>query len=225
MNSSFHFALRYQARLAQFQRPMRPILIPFAAFLLFASMFSTASAQTPNTPAQSLELSRPVCTWEFLPIVGTRAALFGDEAGRMEAWVYPLKLLREFHLQFHESGRVVPAEALARTVVVRPGIQHHRGIALTPLPSLKHSSCRKGTRRDRFARRGNRAAARDGGELCARPSVGVARRHRWDLYVLGPGRSGLCTWRGNEEVCCAWWVRPRRPKSGRNIRPTTSSRK
>ena len=120
MNSSFHFALRYQARLAQFQRRMRPSLIPFAAFLLFASIFSTASAQTPNTPAQSLELSRPVRTWEFLPIVGTRAALFGDEAGRMEAWVYPLKLLREFHLQFHEGGRVVPAEALTRTVVVRP---------------------------------------------------------------------------------------------------------
>ena len=38
----------------------------------------------------------------------------------MEAWVYPLKLLRDFHLQFHEGGRAVPAKALVRTVIVRP---------------------------------------------------------------------------------------------------------
>ena len=58
--------------------------------------------------------------WEFLCAVGTRAGLFGDESGRFEAWVYPLKLLREFHLKFHVGGRVLPAETLARTVVVRP---------------------------------------------------------------------------------------------------------
>jgi glycogen debranching enzyme len=67
-----------------------------------------------------LELSRAGRPWEFLPVVGTRAGLFGNESGRMEAWVYPLKLLREFHLQFHVGERLVPATALARTVVVRP---------------------------------------------------------------------------------------------------------
>jgi glycogen debranching enzyme len=71
-------------------------------------------------PAKPLELSRPVRPFEFLPAVGTRAALFGNELGRMEAWVYPLKLLRDFHLQFHTDGRIVPAEALARTITVRP---------------------------------------------------------------------------------------------------------
>jgi glycogen debranching enzyme len=99
---------------------MRPILAPLVAFLLFASTLSIASAQTPNEPPHSLELSRPVRPWEFLPVVGTRAALFGNEAGRMEAWVYPLKFLREFHLRFHEGDRVIPAESLARTVIVRP---------------------------------------------------------------------------------------------------------
>ncbi|HEY4817695.1 MAG TPA: hypothetical protein VIH67_09725, partial [Candidatus Acidoferrum sp.] len=38
----------------------------------------------------------------------------------MEAWVYPLKLLRDFRLQFHTEGRILPAESLARTVVTRP---------------------------------------------------------------------------------------------------------
>lgn len=68
----------------------------------------------------SLELSRPVRSWEFLPVTGTRAAFFGNEAGRFEAWVYPLKILRGFHLVFHSDGREIPAEALARTVTVRP---------------------------------------------------------------------------------------------------------
>src|SRR5438876_1165220 len=49
-----------------------------------------------------------------------RAGLLGNESGRMEAWVYPLKIFREFHLKFHTEGRVLPAEALARTVTVRP---------------------------------------------------------------------------------------------------------
>ena len=70
--------------------------------------------------AQPLELSRTVRTWEFLPVVGTRAGLFGNETGRFEAWVYPLKLFRDFHLTFHVGGRALPAESLARTLTVRP---------------------------------------------------------------------------------------------------------
>jgi glycogen debranching enzyme len=65
-------------------------------------------------------LSRPVRPWEFLPVTGTRAALFGNESGQMEAWVYPLKLLRDFRLVFHESDHAIPAEVLARTIIVRP---------------------------------------------------------------------------------------------------------
>jgi glycogen debranching enzyme len=61
-----------------------------------------------------------VRTWEFLPVVGQRAALFGHETGRFEAWVYPLKILRDFHFRFLLADHSIPAEALARTVVVRP---------------------------------------------------------------------------------------------------------
>jgi glycogen debranching enzyme len=69
---------------------------------------------------RSLELSRTDRPWEFLTAVGTRAGLFGNESGRMEAWVYPLKLFRNFHIQFEVSGRILPAETLARTVTARP---------------------------------------------------------------------------------------------------------
>jgi len=67
-----------------------------------------------------IELSRPVRFWEFLPTVGTKAALFGRESGQFEAWVYPLKILRNFHVLIHTGGRVIPAETLARTLTVRP---------------------------------------------------------------------------------------------------------
>jgi glycogen debranching enzyme len=46
--------------------------------------------------------------------------VFGDESGRVEAWVYPLKLFRNFHVQFEVGGRILPAEPLARTVTGRP---------------------------------------------------------------------------------------------------------
>jgi GH15 family glucan-1,4-alpha-glucosidase len=90
------------------------------ALLLGALMSPARPAQAANEPERSLELSRPVRPWEFLSAVGRRAGIFGNESGLIETWVYPLKLLREFHLQFHVDGRVLPAEALARTVVVRP---------------------------------------------------------------------------------------------------------
>jgi glycogen debranching enzyme len=74
-----------------------------------------------SSVAQSeLELTRPVRSWEFLPVVGQRAGLFGNETGRFEAWVYPLKLFREFHLTFHVGDRALPAESLARTLTVLP---------------------------------------------------------------------------------------------------------
>jgi glycogen debranching enzyme len=79
-----------------------------------------ALGQQMEKAPEQLELSRTVRPWEFLPVTGTRAGLLGDETGRMEAWVYPLKIFREFHLKFLTEGRVLPAEALARAVTVRP---------------------------------------------------------------------------------------------------------
>jgi glycogen debranching enzyme len=87
---------------------------PVAICLVWAGI--SGAQQSTGT----LELSRTIRTWEFLPAVGTRAGLFGNESGRFEAWVYPLKLFREFHLTFHVGDRALPAESLARTLTVRP---------------------------------------------------------------------------------------------------------
>ncbi len=90
-----------------------------AAVILGIGVPASWSQQMQERP-NKLELSRAVRPWEFLPVTGTRAGLLGDESGRMEAWVYPLKIFREFHLKFHTEGRDLAAEALARTVTVRP---------------------------------------------------------------------------------------------------------
>jgi glycogen debranching enzyme len=87
------------------------------AATLLLGLVSPANAGDPSHP---VELTRTVRPWEFLSSVGQRAGLFGNEAGNFEAWVYPLKILREFHLNFIVDGHTIPAETLARTVTVQP---------------------------------------------------------------------------------------------------------
>jgi glycogen debranching enzyme len=58
--------------------------------------------------------------WEFLSAVGSEAGLFGNESGNIEAWVYPLKILRDFHLRFHTDARIIDSASLARTITARP---------------------------------------------------------------------------------------------------------
>jgi glycogen debranching enzyme len=101
-------------------RGCSPVLVPGRAlevcFLLLAALTAVAEQPARDVP----ELSRPVRAWEFLPIVGTRAGLFGTEGGQMEAWVYPLKIFRDLGLTFHVDGRALPAESLVRTLIVHP---------------------------------------------------------------------------------------------------------
>jgi glycogen debranching enzyme len=92
----------------------------FLAGLGMALASSSAGQAVPARTSPPVELTRTVRTWEFLPVVGTRAALLGNETGRLEAWVYPLKIFRDFHLIFHVGDRALPAETLARTLTVRP---------------------------------------------------------------------------------------------------------
>ena len=99
---------------------LRPIGACLAATLLMAFGASKGWSQQSQEKSHEMELSRAVRPWEFLPVTGTRAGLLGAESGRMEAWVYPLKIFRDFHLRFHTEGRALAAEALARTITVRP---------------------------------------------------------------------------------------------------------
>ncbi|HWC15674.1 MAG TPA: amylo-alpha-1,6-glucosidase [Terriglobales bacterium] len=66
------------------------------------------------------ELSRPARPWEFLDAVGSRSGLLGNESGHFEAWVYPLKLFRDFDVTFVLDNRRIPAASLVRRLIMRP---------------------------------------------------------------------------------------------------------
>ena len=85
-------------------------------FLLQCLLLSTEAV----SQAQDLALSRAARPWEFFSATGMRAGLFGNESGSMEAWVYPLKIFRNFHVRFLFDGHSVAAESLVRSVTVHP---------------------------------------------------------------------------------------------------------
>jgi glycogen debranching enzyme len=89
------------------------------AFLLLPEMPDKLAAAAAET-APALEISRPARPWEFLCAVGKRAAIFGNESGRAEAWVYPLKLFRNFSVTFRTPEGNFPAESMVRTIIARP---------------------------------------------------------------------------------------------------------
>jgi glycogen debranching enzyme len=112
---------------------MRPLLHRFfskslrAAFLglvlIYAACSAASAAQNSAravAPQKKLQISRAARPWEFLAAVGKRAGLFGNESGRVEAWTYPLKILRDLRLTILTEGREIPAETLVRTVIARP---------------------------------------------------------------------------------------------------------
>ena len=105
-------------------KPMKDLATLSRALLIHFAILGTGFAGVlPAAPADAqpaLQITRPVRTWEFLCSVGKQAAIFGNESGRIEGWVYPLKLFRDFSLVFHTGNRELPAETLARSITVRP---------------------------------------------------------------------------------------------------------
>lgn len=94
------------------------ILLPFG--LGSAATFAGQNSPQGSVAPKKLEISRTARPWEFLAAVGKRAGLLGNESGKVEAWVYPLKILRDLRLTVITEGREIPAETLVRTVIARP---------------------------------------------------------------------------------------------------------
>jgi len=92
-------------------------LLPILLAALWQVVPPIAKAQDTRT---LLEFSRVARPWEFISSTGTKAGVFGNEAGNLEVWVYPLKILSDFHLTFHFGPGPTPAEAFIRRVIVRP---------------------------------------------------------------------------------------------------------
>ncbi len=81
-------------------------------FILLQFLFAgNLMAQTENSfiprkslPQSRLELSRRSQAKSFYDVVGRKSAAFGYEHRGMEAWVYPLKLVDDFKLNFKIEG-------------------------------------------------------------------------------------------------------------------------
>ena len=92
-----------------------PLLV--AAGLLCSVSLGQQPSVAQNRPLELVRAARP---WEFVSAVGTRSGLLGNEGGALEAWVYPLKILRNFHLRFKVDGETIDGKSLVRSVSVRP---------------------------------------------------------------------------------------------------------
>ncbi len=62
-------------------RSLRRCLSELACIFLVCAAAVLAALPSNRAQQTSPELSRTVATWEFLPVVGTRAGLFGNETG------------------------------------------------------------------------------------------------------------------------------------------------
>ena len=176
-------------------------------------------------PSPALELTRTVRPWEFLSSVGRRAGLFGNEAGNFEAWVILLKILRDFHLKFLVDGRAVPAEALARTLTVRPESS-----------TILYTGDTFAVRETFFVPVQEPGAVISLEIETAQPldvqvvferdlPTGMAGCFGRNVFLLGPETERLPLWRRAEEIRCLSLAPPRPVKSSRNTTPTIRVRR
>lgn len=73
-------------------------------------------------PDSGLEWKAPAHPLRFFDVTGRRAGVFGKQTGQFEAWVYPIKLLHGFRLEFRQEDMVEPVHGgtLLEQAIVRP---------------------------------------------------------------------------------------------------------
>lgn len=97
--------------------------------ILICAFAFGAFAQAPNNfiPKQTLSKSRLMLTrrtqnGSFYDVIGRKSAAFGYEHRNMEAWVYPIKILDDFALDFQIEGYNLPflGKDILTNIEVRP---------------------------------------------------------------------------------------------------------
>ncbi|HEY9127210.1 MAG TPA: amylo-alpha-1,6-glucosidase [Acidobacteriaceae bacterium] len=92
-----------------------------SACLLLTCLMPAVLTESQSVPRPSgLELHRAVRPWEFADSVGQQSAFLGHENGSFEAWVYPLKILRDLRLRFEVDKQSIDGEFLIRSIDTRP---------------------------------------------------------------------------------------------------------
>jgi glycogen debranching enzyme len=88
-----------------------------------------ALGQTPSLPDRldlmppEPAIQKPAQSSHYLESVGRRGAILGTEDGTFEAWLNPIKLVRDFRLSVYFDGALEPVDLaeMAETVAVSPG--------------------------------------------------------------------------------------------------------
>jgi len=106
------------------RRPLL-LLLPLLPLLLNAPAIAQvpgaiASPARRDLPVSGLVVTGPARGGVQAQVLGPRSAWLGYETGRFEAWIYPLKVVRDLELSFEFRGRSYRASELAREVEVRP---------------------------------------------------------------------------------------------------------
>lgn len=113
-------------------RSFRPLLravlhVALALTAWSSCSFAQQAPALPGTPrfdipASGLEWRQPPQPLQFFDATGHRAGVFGRQTGQFEAWVYPVKVLHGFRLEFRQDGMIEPVrgETLLQEVIVRP---------------------------------------------------------------------------------------------------------
>src|SRR5579859_8188988 len=101
----------------------------FGCVLLIARIFfcpNSIEAQgqpmSANLPQSGVVLRDSPQSLRFFDATGRKSAVFGRQDGQFEAWIYPIKLLHNFRLEFQQEGQLEPVrgETLLRQVITRP---------------------------------------------------------------------------------------------------------
>ncbi len=94
------------------------------ATVFFCANLVSAQGQweTSSLPESGLVLRDAPQPLRFFDVTGRAAGVFGRQNGEFEAWIYPIKLLHNFRLEFQQQGDLEPirGEMLLRQVITRP---------------------------------------------------------------------------------------------------------
>ncbi|HKD91013.1 MAG TPA: hypothetical protein VKB56_03890, partial [Terriglobales bacterium] len=93
----------------------------FRCFVLL-SVTGVSPVRALELPHSSLEWREPAQPQKYFDATGRRTGAFGRQTGQFEAWVYPIKVLHGFRLEFQQEGMMEAArgEMLLREVITRP---------------------------------------------------------------------------------------------------------
>jgi glycogen debranching enzyme len=98
------------------------------SLFLFSSLYAqpgdTLRGLIPAFPIETspIQMSQAARSSVYFDKIGRKAAILGYEGGMFEAWLFPLKVLRNFELSFllKTSTEPIKASSIVRTIDVRP---------------------------------------------------------------------------------------------------------